>query len=54
LIVTFCSGGDRANVAFAYLHTQGFANVRVLKGGYMELMNELLPGKLRKLMRTKS
>ncbi len=48
LVATFCSGGDRANVAFAFLHAQGFENVRVLKGGYAELMTALLPGKLRK------
>ena len=49
LMATFCSGGDRANVAFAYLHAQGFENVRIFKGGYANLMDELLPGKLRKL-----
>ena len=49
LVAAFCSGGDRANVAFAYLHAQGFDNVRVFKGGYADLTGELLPGKLRKL-----
>ena len=51
LVATFCSGGDRAGVAFAYLHAQGFDNARILKGGYADLMAELLPGKLRKLLR---
>ncbi len=51
LVATFCSGGDRAGVAFAYLHAQGFENVRILKGGYANLMTELLPGKLRKLVK---
>jgi rhodanese-related sulfurtransferase len=47
LVVTFCSGGDRANVAFAYLHAQGFENVRIMPGGYASLFPELMPGKVR-------
>jgi rhodanese-related sulfurtransferase len=54
LAATFCSGGDRAGVAFAYLQTQGFDNVRILKATYVELMAELLPGKLRKLLQSKA
>jgi len=50
LVATFCSGGDRSGVAFAFLQTQGFDNVRILKANYAELMAELLPGKLRKLL----
>ena len=49
LVATFCSGGDRANVAFAYLHAKGFDNVRILKGGYATLFPELMPGKVRAL-----
>jgi hypothetical protein len=41
-------------VAFAYLQTQGFDNVRILKATYAELMAELLPGKLRKLLPNKA
>jgi hypothetical protein len=40
-------------VAFAYLQTQGFDNVRILKATYADLMAELLPGKLRKLLQSK-
>ena len=54
LVATFCSGGDRAGVAFAYLQTLGFDNVRILKATYAELMEELLPGKLRKLLQSKA
>jgi rhodanese-related sulfurtransferase len=54
LVATFCSGGDRAGVAFAYLRTLGFDNVRILKATYAELMAELLPGKLRKLLQSKA
>ena len=50
LVATFCSGGDRAGVAFAYLQAQGFTNVRILKATYADLMSELVPGKLRKLL----
>ena len=54
LVATFCSGGDRAGVAFAYLQTMGFNNVRILKATYTELMAEFLPGKLRKLIQSKA
>ena len=54
LVATFCSGGDRAGVAFAYLQSHGFNNVRILKATYAELMAELLPGKLRKLLQSKA
>ncbi len=54
LVAAFCSGGDRAGVAFAYLQTLGFDNVRILKATYTELMAELLPGKLRKLLQSKA
>ena len=54
LVATFCSGGDRANVAFAYLRAQGFDNVRIIKATYTELMAELLPGKIRKIIQGKA
>ncbi|MCB2180338.1 rhodanese-like domain-containing protein [bacterium] len=54
LVATFCSGGDRAGVAFAYLRTQGFDNVRILKATYADLMAELLPGKLRQILQSKA
>jgi len=54
LVATFCSGGDRSNVAFAYLRSRGWQNVRILKATYTELMAELLPGKLRKIIEDKN
>ncbi len=51
IVATFCSGGDRAAVAYAYLQAQGFENVRIFKGGYTALTAELMPGKLRKLVK---
>ncbi len=50
LVATFCSGGDRSNVAFTYLRSKGFDNVRIFKGTYAELTAELMPGKLRKYL----
>lgn len=52
-IAVFCSLSDRANVAFAYLRLQGFENARLLKATYTELLNELLPGKVRALLLNK-
>jgi rhodanese-related sulfurtransferase len=49
LVATFCSGGDRANVVFAYLHAHGFDNVRILPGGYATFIPELMPGNVRAL-----
>lgn len=54
LVAVFCSGGDRANVAFAYLHAKGFDNVRIIPGGYTTLFPELLPGKVRRLKQVRS
>ena len=54
LVATFCSGGDRANVAFAYLHAKGFDNVRIIRVGYQNLLPALMPDKLRKLKQMQS
>lgn len=53
IIVTFCSGGDRANVAFAYLRMHGFENVRILPGGYANFFPEIMPGKVRATLKNK-
>ena len=53
LVATFCTAGDRSNVAFAYLHTQGFDNVRIISGGYASVIPELWPGKVRKMIQSK-
>lgn len=50
LVVTFCSGGERASIAYVYLCTQGYERVRILKGGYSALMPALMPGQLRALL----
>ncbi len=40
-VVTFCSGDLRATMAFTYLRTRGFDNVRILAGGYSGLVSSL-------------
>jgi rhodanese-related sulfurtransferase len=54
LVATFCSGGDRSNVAFAYLHAHGFENVRIISAGYPSIIPEVMPGKVRKLIQSKA
>ena len=45
-IGVFCSSGVRSTIAFTYLQSCGYENVKTLVGGYTELMKALLPGKL--------
>ncbi len=45
-LAVFCSSGVRSAIAYAYLRASGFDNVRILEGGYEELIRELKPGKL--------
>ncbi len=52
--MTPCSGGDRANVAFAYLHARGFENVRIIRTGYVNLFPALMPNKVRELKQSRS
>lgn len=49
---TFCSSGVRATMVYFYLRALGYDNVRIIEGGYEELVAELKPGKL--LKQTKS
>lgn len=48
LIGIFCSSGVRCVIAFAYLKAKGFKQVRILEGGYNNLVANLLPGKIHK------
>jgi len=52
--VTFCSGGGRASIAYAYLQAEGFENVRIFHGGYPQLVAEMMPGKIRKLIKSQA
>jgi len=46
LVAAFCSVGTRSAVAFAYLQSLGWKNVRFLASGYHDLVEELKPGKI--------
>lgn len=47
-IGTFCSGGIRSVIAFVYLKSKGFENVKIVEGGYEQFTEPLKPGKLYK------
>jgi rhodanese-related sulfurtransferase len=44
----FCSSGVRSTMTYFYLRTLGFENVRIIEGGYAELVDDFKPGKLLK------
>jgi len=44
----FCSSGVRSAITFGYLRGKGLENVRMIEGGYTELTQALLPGKIYK------
>lgn len=48
IVGVFCSSGVRSTMVYLYLRTLGFENVRIIEGGYAELVNEFKPGKLLK------
>lgn len=48
IVGIFCSSGVRSTMVYLYLRTLGFDNVKIIEGGYAELVNEFKPGKLLK------
>lgn len=48
VIGIFCSSGVRCVIAFAYLKSKGYQQVKILEGGYNNLVANLLPGKIHK------
>lgn len=44
----FCSSGIRCTVIFLYLQSKGFHQVKILEGGYHNLLSALMPGKIYK------
>jgi len=44
----FCSSGVRSAIAMAYLKSKGFENVKMIEGGYPQLMDAIMPGKIYK------
>ena len=45
-IGVFCSSGVRSTIAFTYLKSYGYENIKIVDGGYYEFMEAILPGKL--------
>lgn len=48
IVGVFCSSGVRSTMVYLYLRSMGFDNVRIIEGGYAELVEDLKPGKLLK------
>ena len=48
MVGIFCSSGVRSTMVYLYLRTLGFENVRIIEGGYAELVSEFKPGILLK------
>lgn len=44
--LVFACPGVRCAMAYFYLRSMGFDNVRIIEGGYAEWVNEFKPGKL--------
>lgn len=42
----FCSAGTRAAIVYAFLSANGYDNVKIIVGGYGEIINMLKPGKI--------
>ncbi len=53
LVGVFCSSGVRSTMVYLYLRACGFEKVRIIEGGYAELVEELKPGKLLKQLSQK-
>jgi rhodanese-related sulfurtransferase len=51
LVGVFCSAGTRASIVYAYLRTKGYTEVRIVHGGYEEVVEAVKPAKLWKHMR---
>lgn len=49
-IAVFCPENVRSSIVYAYLLSKGFANVRVVVGGYSALTEALKPGKVLKVL----
>ena len=47
-IGVFCSSGIRSVMIFLYLQSKGYKNVKILDGGYNNLIAALMPGKIYK------
>ncbi|MGD9278233.1 MAG: rhodanese-like domain-containing protein [Desulfobacterales bacterium] len=53
LIAIFCPANSRSGMAYLYLLSKGFINVRILEGGYTALTDAVKPGKVLKIIQKK-
>ncbi len=49
-IAVFCSGGTRSTIAYVYLLSKDYSDVRIIVGGYSDLTESLMPGKVFKAL----
>lgn len=49
-IAVFCSGTARSAIAYLYLLSKGYSDVRIIVGGYSALTEALMPGKVFKTL----
>ena len=47
----FCSAGTRSAIVYAFLKTNSYDNVKIIVGGYGEIINMLKPGKIWKAVK---
>ncbi len=50
-IAIFCPASVRSSIAFAYLLSRGFKNVRIIEGGYPGISEAVKPGKVLKVIK---
>ncbi|MFA6815329.1 MAG: rhodanese-like domain-containing protein [Lentisphaeria bacterium] len=49
-IAVFCPANVRASMAYLYLRTKGYTNIRIMLGGYAALTDAVKPGKILKAL----
>jgi len=42
----FCSAGTRSAIVYAFLRASGYDNVKIIVGGYIDIVNALKPAKI--------
>jgi len=52
-IAVFCPANVRSSIAFIYLLSKGYTNVRIVEGGYPGITAAIKPGKVLKIVRQK-
>lgn len=50
-VAVFCPANVRSAIVYAYLLSKGFADIRIVEGGYSALTEALKPGKVLKVLK---